>query len=155
MQEDIEMRTVTLAINSSKFTGRILKDAISKLLANRKGKSQEAVVSHGKQSVKQLIAQNQGVSNIEINDPDIRAFTRIAQKYGVDFAVKKVKSSPPKYLVFFKARDADALTAAFTEFTNKRVRQQSRPSLRKKLSMLRTQMENHAPVKEKKKEISR
>lgn len=155
MQEDIEMRTVTLAINSSKFTGRILKDAISKLLSSRKGKSQEAVIPHGKQSVKQLITQNQGVSSIEVNDPDIRAFTRIAQKYGVDFAVKKVKGSPPKHLVFFKARDADALTAAFTEFTSKRVRQQSRPSLRKKLRLLRAQTANRAPAKEKKKEISR
>lgn len=64
--------------------------------------------------MKQLIGQNQGVSNIEINDPSIRDFERIARKYGVDYAVKKDRStSPPKYLIFFKARDADALTAAF------------------------------------------
>ena len=54
--------------------------------------------------MKQLIGQNQGVSNIEINDPSIRDFERIARKYGVDYAVKKVRStSPPKYLIFFKA----------------------------------------------------
>ena len=49
---------------------------------------------------------NQGVSNIEINDPSIRDFERIARKYGVDYAVKKDRStSPPKYLIFFKGRD--------------------------------------------------
>ena len=64
--------------------------------------------------MKQLIGQNQGVSNIEINDPSIRDFERIARKYGVDYA-KRPQRLPPKYLIFFKARDADAGTAAFTE----------------------------------------
>lgn len=55
----------------------------------------------GKQTVKQLIGQNQGVSNIEITDSNIKSFERVARKYGVDFAVKKDRSvSPPKYLVF-------------------------------------------------------
>ena len=64
--------------------------------------------------------QNQGVSNIEINDPSIRDFERIARKYGVDYAVKKDRStSPPKYLIFFKAVSythldrADSRTAGY------------------------------------------
>ena len=41
----------------------------------------------------------------------------------MDYAVKKDRSSSqPKYLIFFKSRDADALTAAFTEYTNKKVK---------------------------------
>ncbi len=87
----------------------------------------------GKQTVKQLIGQNQGVSNIEITDPSIKEFEKIARKYGVDYAVKKDRSSsPPKYLIFFKGRDADALTAAFTEYTGKKVRkaQKIRASVR-------------------------
>ena len=48
----------------------------------------------------------------------------------MDYAIKKDRSStPPKYLVFFKGRDADALTAAFTEYTNKKVRQAERQPL--------------------------
>ena len=74
----------------------------------------------GKQTVKELIGQNQGVSNIEITEKNIKGFDRVARKYGVDYAVKKDTSGEiPKYLVFFKARDADALTAAFTEFASK------------------------------------
>ena len=57
--------------------------------------------AQGRQTVKQLIGQNQGVSNLEITDPSIKAFERVARKYGVDYAVKKDRScSPPKYLVF-------------------------------------------------------
>ena len=79
------------------------------------------MIPHGKQTVKQLIGQNQGVSNIEITDPSIREFEKIARKYGVDYAVKKDRSSsPPKYLIFFKGRDADALTAALPNTPAKR-----------------------------------
>ena len=130
MQEEVENRTLTLVVSGTKFTGRMFKAAISKYMAHRKEKKLEKqrsrdapVVPHGKQTVKQLVGQNQGISNIEITDPSIKEFEKIARKYGVDYAVKKDRSSsPPKYLIFFKGRDADALTAAFTEYTNKKVK---------------------------------
>ena len=58
-----------------------------------------------------------------------------ARKYRVDYAVKKDRSiSPLKYLVFFKARDADALTAAFTEYSKKSIKRETeRPSVLDKL----------------------
>lgn len=40
--------------------------------------------------MKQLIGQNQGVSNIEITDSNIKSFERVARKYGVDFALKRI-----------------------------------------------------------------
>ena len=135
MQEEVEQRTVTLAVSTSKMTANVLKSAISKYLAYRKGKKREGPVKPcGKQSVKQLVGQDQGVSNIEITDKNIKDFERIARKYGVDFALKKDKTGDiPKYLVFFKARDADALTAAFKEYTAKTDRKKERPSVLKKL----------------------
>lgn len=132
MQEEVENRSVTLAINTAKLTGRTLKNAILKFLAAQKNKSRDSPdpIPHGKQTVKQLAEQNQGMSNIEVTDKNIKSFERVAKKYGVDFAIKKDKSvTPPKYLVFFKARDADALTAAFTEFTAKTVRKAEKPSV--------------------------
>ena len=117
MQEEVENRTLTLVVSGTKFTGRMFKAAISKYMAHRKEKKLEKqrsrdapVVPHGKQTVKQLVGQNQGISNIEITDPSIKEFEKIARKYGVDYAVKKDRSSsPPKYLIFFKGRDADAV----------------------------------------------
>ena len=117
------------------MTANVLKSAISKYLAYRKEKKREGPVKPcGKQSVKQLVGQDQGVANIEITDRNIKDFERIARKYGVDFALKKDKTGDiPKYLVFFKARDADALTAAFREYTAKSDRKKERPSVLKKL----------------------
>ncbi len=145
MQEEVENKTLTLVINGSKLTGRMLKSAISKYLAHRKEvkhqkrQSRDSPVKHrGKQTVKQLISQDQGVSNIEITDPSIKDFDRIARKYGVDYAIKRDRSSnPPKFLVFFKSRDADALTAAFNEYAGKKVKKASRPSVLQRLAMFK------------------
>ena len=71
---------------------------------------------HGKQSLKKLAQQNVQLSNIEITDNNIKAFEKVAKKYGIDFSLKRDKSEdPPRYFVFFKARDVDVMTAAFRE----------------------------------------
>ncbi|MPM91428.1 hypothetical protein SDC9_138557 [bioreactor metagenome] len=140
MQEEVENRSVTLIISSAKLTGRVLKEAIAKYLVHRKDKKARAgpVVPHGKQTVKELVGQNAGVSNLEITDNNIKSFDRVARKYGVDYAVKKDRSvSPPKYLVFFKGRDADALTAAFTEFTARTMDRAKKPSVLSQLQQFK------------------
>ena len=92
MQEEVEQRTVTLAISTSKMTANVLKSAISKYLAYRKEKAKQGPVKPcGKQSVKQLVGQDQGVTNIEITDKNIKDFERIARKYGIDFALKRIR----------------------------------------------------------------
>ena len=166
MQEEVENRTLTLVVSGTKFTGRLFKAAISKYMAHRREKKLEKqrsrdspVTPKGKQTVKQLIGQNQGVSNIEINDPSIKDFERIARKYGVDYAVKKDRSaSPPKYLIFFKARDADALTAAFSEYTQKKVKKadrSERPSVLEKLAQFKELLKNTVVDRSRRKEPER
>ena len=142
MQEDINNRTASLVIQTTKLTARTFKRLLEKALAEmeaqqRAAKQKRAVPKtyKGKQSVRQLVGQGAGVSNIEITDKNIKGFERTARKYGVDFAVKRDNNAqPPKYLVFFKAKDADALIAAFTEYSQKRVKQQSKPSILPRLS---------------------
>ena len=166
MQEEVENRTLTLVVSGTKFTGRLFKAAISKYMAHRREKKlnkqrgrDSPVTPKGKQTVKQLIGQNQGVSNIEINDPSIRDFERIARKYGVDYAVKKDRStSPPKYLIFFKGRDADALTAAFSEYTQKKVKKadrSERPSVLEKLAQFKELVKSAVVDRSRRKELER
>lgn len=74
----------------------------------------------------------------------------------VDFAVKKDRScDPPKYLIFFKARDADALTAAFTEYTQKKVRKAERPSVLEKLNHFKEMVKNAVVDRNKHRERER
>jgi len=123
MQEQVNDKTVTLVVKGTKLTGRLLAKAISKLLAEMQRKNEPIPKSYkGKQTVKQLVKQGAGVSNIEITDANIKSFEPFARKYGIDYALKKdATETPPKWLVFFKSKDADALTAAFKEFTAKTV----------------------------------
>lgn len=116
--------------------------AICKFLSHCKNK--KTVIPHGKQSVKQLIGQNQGVTSIESNDPDIKAFDKVARKYGVDYAVKKVRDDDgkSKYIIFFKGRDNDAITAAFKEYTAKSMEKAKKPSVLKKRKEIGAVMQN-------------
>ena len=64
----------------------------------------------------------------------------MAKKYHVDFALKKdTAAEQPRYLVFFKSRDADAITAAFQEFANRRMGREERPSIRDRLDQAKEQ----------------
>ena len=151
MQEDIENKVVVLIENCSKLTASELRRALEKVLAQVKnGHSQklpkQEKVAHGKMTVKELAAKDRGMQSIEVNDSNIGSFNRIARKYGIDFAPFKVKGEN-RYLVFFKAPDADAMTAAFTEYTQKQIRKASRPSILQKLELFKAQVKH--PKKEK------
>lgn len=155
MQEEVEQRTLTLVINGTKFSGRVLKNAVSKFVAFCRNQKAKKVNVHpkGKQSVKQLTRQGQGVNTMEIDDANLRQFERIARKYGVDYAVRRDTSADTsRFLVFFKGRDADAIMAALKEFSNAKERKTERPSLLQKLREL-------APIpgvqKERRKELER
>ena len=133
MQEQVNEKTIALYIKTGKLTAQTLQKAMKALLNQMK--KQKDKQPHGKQTLKQLMKQNTGVSNIEITEDNIKAFESTAKKYGIDFALKKdTTENPPRYLVFFKGRDADVLTAAFKEFSAKKLTQDKKPSIRKLLS---------------------
>ncbi|MBC1945422.1 PcfB family protein [Listeria booriae] len=136
MQEEINHKTIALSINTTKMSARTLKKALSQFLRMggfvvKKNKQR----SHtGKQSLKKLMKQNTGLSNVEITDDNIGSFKRTAQKYGLDFALKKNKTAEAStYLVYFKGRDVDVMTQAFKEYTQKHVKSQDKPSIIDKL----------------------
>lgn len=157
MQEDLQHRTVALSTNTTKMTARTLLKLIRMYMAYQKNKSQNPQLYQGKQTVKQLAKQNQGMTNIEITNDNIKCFEKYARKYGVDFALQKDKTqTPPKYLVFFKGKDQDAILAAFKDFTTEITKKASRPSIQGKLKILQEKVKSMTidKVKNKQKEQS-
>ena len=157
MQDEINEKVVALSVKGAKLTAEMLQKAIKAMLAQ--AKKQQEKQPHGKQTLKQLAKQNAGLSNIEITEGNIKAFESTAKKYGIDFALKKdTTESPPRYLVFFKGRDADVLTAAFKEFSAKKLTQEKKPSIRRLLSTLKEAAQGknaeRAKVKNKDREVS-
>lgn len=165
MQEEIEKKSVNLAVTTTKVTGRILLKALKVYVNHLKNKNAQKEYKKdenikGKQTVKELIGQGQGVSSMDIGDSGIRDFKKIANKYGVDFAIVKDKDHiPPKYTCFFKAKDADALLKVMDEYTKKQVKKKNRterPSVLEKLRKFKDIVaKTPRKEKEKKKEQER
>ena len=146
MQDEVNEKTVSLCIRCGKVTANLLKAAMKKALTKMEQEKQklqgqkqpkqdkEDKTYKGNQSMDKLMKQNVQLSNIEITDGNIKSFERVAKKYSIDFSLKKdVNADPPRYYVFFKARDADVMTAAFKEYTGQSLNKDKKPSVRKKL----------------------
>ena len=139
MQEEVTQGAVTLIVNGSKMTEQAFEKAVKKFLEEIQ-KSKQPKIYRGKQTLKQLAGQNAGLANIEISDRNIRAFTQVAKKYHVDFALKKdTAAEQPRYLVFFKSGGADAFAGAFRESASRRISREERPSIRERLDQAREQ----------------
>ena len=148
MQDEVNQKVVALSIKVIGKGGKLTADALKaamrkwtrqqeqkKMVKIRKKEEKALEPKHGKQTVGSLMEQNQGLTNIEITDENIKSFERVANKYNIDFALTKDKASEvSKYVVFFKARDVDVMTAAFKEYSAKTLEQSKRPSLKKKLA---------------------
>ena len=152
MQEEVTQRTIALCVEATKLSAGMLQQAMKKVLDEmQKGVTgHKTKLHHGKQTLRQLMKHNTGVSNIEITDRNIRAFSATAKKYGIDFALKKDTSGEiPRYLVLFKGRDADVITAAFREFSAKNLEKEKKPSIRKELEQAKQQSKAQHRQREK------
>ena len=166
MQDEVNEKIIALCVQTTRMSTGVLKASMRKFLdgmsrqkqkrvqvkqavktgkAQEKGrekerKRQEMKKPHGKQTIKQLIAQGAQLTNIQITDQNIKSFDRVARKYGIDYSLKKDSHvKPPLYLVFFKSKDVDVMTAAFKEYAGI----EKKPSVRKKLQKTQERKAKH------------
>ena len=92
MQEEVTQKTIALSIKTGKLTAQALQAALKKYLQHR---AKGPKLHHGKQSLKQLKAHGAALTNIEITEANIGAFKPCAKKYGVDFTLRKDKTTQP------------------------------------------------------------
>ena len=129
MQEEIEHKTVNFAISTTKLSARTLLRGTQFFL-----RQYDKYASQGKQSMKRLMQQNRGVTNVEIQKTGIKDFDRYAKRYHIDYAIQKdLSTTPPRYMIYFKAQDTDALSAAFKEYSASVLDKSKRPSVLAKL----------------------
>ena len=154
MNEEVSKDVVRLAFRTTRVTGTVLWRALKAYLRYKKNKAVEP--KHGKQSVKKLVRQGQGATSMDVDGDSVRTFKRIANKYGVDFAIVKHKDvDPPNFTVFFKAKDTDAITAVVQDYAAKIVKrgEKGKPSVLAALKQLKDIIAKHPrKVKEKYKE---
>lgn len=142
MEEEVNQRVATMIVSTSKMSVGVLARAMQRFLANehqalnqhalerQNAKAQE----HGKMKFKDLMAQNAGAESMDIKTSNLRTFDKVARKYNIDYAIKKDATvDPPRYFIFFKPRDREAMLLAFKEFMEKNDQKQKKKSMKQKL----------------------
>ena len=138
MQEEIEQKSFNIMISTTKLSARTVLRAVKAAFRLYQSKT-----SQGKQSVRTLLRQNRGVTNVEIQKTGIKDFDRYAKRYHIDYSIQKdLSCTPPRYLVYFKAQDTDALNAAFKEYSASVLDKTKRPSVLAKLHDLAQSVAN-------------
>ena len=164
MQEEITQRTVSLSVEAGKMTADLLQKAVKKVLEEMQKKPSQRTLHQGKQTLHQLKQHGASLTNIEITEQNIKAFSavakKVAKKYDIDYALKKDPTTdPPHYYVFFKAKDKDQLQPAFKEFTAMTLNREKRPTIRERLAQAQEQTKakhrEREKVKTKDREVAR
>jgi hypothetical protein len=162
MQEEINEKSMSLGARVAEITAEELKKAVDKLTAALKseaGKTMGAItgkasdIKHGKQTMRSLAKHNAGLSSIELKDPNLRLLNKIMRQNGVDFS--PVKDGKGRYTLFFKGRDADALTHAFSQYTKRVTERAAKPSIGATLAAMKQAAKALAESRDKVKNLDK
>ena len=137
LQEQVNQQAVTLTTRGATITARMLARAMRAFLQQSRTAKQRrvsertakkaAVGKTGLISMRSLSRGGASLENIEITGDNIGSFKRIARKYNVAFSLKRDHAAdPPRWVVFFKAKDTKSLELAFAEYTKENLRLKSR-----------------------------
>lgn len=150
MQEEVNQKTVALSIRTTKLTGKVLAAALGKVVRALQKHHRKALTPQGRQSVKKLMNHYGGKSAMPyVGAP--KEFDRIAKEFHVDYAFHKVSHS--HYLLFFKANQADAITAAFQKYSAKVLnKEQDKASILGQLRKFTEQIRTQAKEKQRTRE---
>ena len=100
-------QTIAVSVKASKLTARALAYVVAAVGRKIAKEHRKAQTPHGKQSVRKLMGHG--------GDTTPKLFDKVARKWGVDYAIRRVGDE--KYLLLFKARQADAITGCFAEYS--------------------------------------
>ena len=150
IDEEISRSTIAISVRASKLTARGLAYALGEA-AKKIRKSQ---APQGKQTVKQLLRQVGETSAIDLPGR-AKDFDRVARRWGVDYAIKRVEKG--KYLLLFKAKQADAITGCFSEYSRRMMNRgrDRRIPLREQLKHAQELVRDQPRQKERTKEAER
>lgn len=148
MQERVNEKTVGVAVQAVKMTGRILARVAAAYLRHVNEVRREKKISarsdptkykqnqEGRVSIKTLMKEGDGISNVEIRDDHIRTFEKLARKNGIRYAVKKDKTTdPPTFYIFFKGKNAEVIEATLKEFTQVKLTKNGKRPIHDKLKI--------------------
>ena len=150
IDEEISRSTIAISVRASKLTARGLAYALGEAVK----KIRKSQAPQGKQTVKQLLRHGGEASAIDLPGR-AKGFDRVARRWGVDYAIKRVEKG--KYLLFFKAKQVDAITGCFSEYSRRMMNRgrDRRVPLREQLKRAQELVRDQPRQKERTKEAER
>ncbi len=152
MQEEVEHRAIAITVSAGKMTARMLAQIFMAVLRRMKREQRTAQTPQGRQSVKKLMNHGVATNSIPL-DGDTRLFDRIARKFNVDYAFHK--TGPKKYLLLFKAGQADAITQCFAEYSKLVMKKERKAPVREQMEQAAELVKNKPQERVRKREVSR
>jgi len=148
LQEQIDRESIAITVKASKLTAQGLALLLKPVVNQITKKYKEIQMPHGKQSVKQLMSHSASTNTIPI-EGDMGLFEKVAKKWHVDYAFHK--TGEDKYLLLFKSNQADAMTAAFSEYSKLVMKQakDKRPPIKAQLEKATQKVEREKLQREK------
>ena len=167
MQEEVVDKSIDIAVRVTSLTlSQILKvlEFLTKKLeekpgdrtpetptANKDGADPD--LKHGKQTLKNLHKHNEGLSTIELTDPNLRDLFKSMKKADIDFSC--VKDGKGKYSLFFKGKNADEMTSAFKRYTEKTVAKADKQAIKAELKQAKKEARELDTGRDKEKKKSK
>lgn len=150
VDEDVSRRTIAVYIKAGKLAARGLAYALGAVGRKIAKEYRKAQAPQGKQSARKLLRQAGDTSGMDL-PCDPRQFDRVARRWGVDYAIRPVEKG--KYLLLFKAKQADAITGCFAEYSRRVLGRgkDRRPPIREQLKRAAERVRRQ-PQRERRKE---
>lgn len=146
--------TIAITVRAGKLTARGLAYVLGAAARKIRKAQRAGQAPQGKQSARKLLRHGGDTSGMELpGDP--RQFDRVARKWGVDYAIRPVEKG--KYLLLFKAKQADAITGCFAEYSRRMLNRSKdrrvpvREQLKRAQALVRQQPQRH---REREKEVT-
>lgn len=153
IDEEISRSTIAISVRASKLTARGLAYVLGAAARKIRKAQRAGQAPQGKQSVKQLLRHGGEASAIDLPGK-ARDFDRVARRWGVDYAIKRVEKD--KYLLLFKAKQADAITGCFSEYSRRVLNRGKNRRVPVREQLKRAQeLARRQPARELKKEAAR
>ena len=125
MQDEVNERSVSLSVRGARMGAEALARTMRAFLESRRrnraapGKTVKSKSKNrtGVMSMKALAATGAELEQATLAEGGVGSFARVARRYHVAYSVMKDKSQDqPRWIVFFKARDAAQMEAAFNAY---------------------------------------
>ena len=122
MQDEVNERTVALSVSGGRMTAQAMAGAMRAYLDHRSRPkaAREPSDPQGPTTMRRLVKEGAQLESAALEQGGALGFARVAARYRVGYTLMRDRSSEDgRWIVFFKAKDAAGIEAAFRDYSAK------------------------------------